>query len=309
MGQLSFLKSFLYVGFLFFFAIFLFYFFNFIKKIRDYTKRFFLSFRFLHFLFLYSIFFFFLVHIVPIVCFLFLHLLLQFSWHILYIFSLVVVILLASSLFVSSSQTIITMAESAGPGYNGQWQYAMTWVRENTDEDAVFAQWWDYGYYIQTFGERATLSDGGNAMPAINYFIGRYLFTGQSDTEVLEFLAAKNTTHVLTLSADIDKYVPISSIGSDANFDRLSWLEAFVFDGSKTQETRNGSMVVYSNIIALDEDLIIDNKVYPAYTTAIDALFVPMDLDVNGTLLSIGQPEIEIYTAQEIRVLTLSCVY
>src|SRR3989338_2673029 len=85
MGQLSFLKSFLYVGFLFFFAIFLFYFFNFIKKIRDYTKRFFLSFRFLHFLFLYFIFFFFLVHIVPIVCFLFLHLLLQFSWHILFL--------------------------------------------------------------------------------------------------------------------------------------------------------------------------------------------------------------------------------
>ena len=35
----------------------------------------------------------------------------------------------------------------------------MSWVRENTSEDAVFSHWWDYGYWITTMSDRATLAD------------------------------------------------------------------------------------------------------------------------------------------------------
>ena len=46
-----------------------------------------------------------------------------------------------------------------GP-YEWQWQKAMSWVRANTPESAVFAHWWDYGYWLQSIGERATILDG-----------------------------------------------------------------------------------------------------------------------------------------------------
>ena len=37
------------------------------------------------------------------------------------------------------------------------WLDALEWIKNNTPKDAVVASWWDYGYWIQTLGERATL--------------------------------------------------------------------------------------------------------------------------------------------------------
>ena len=39
------------------------------------------------------------------------------------------------------------------------WRNAMEWLNENTPEDAVIASWWDYGYWITTLSERASLAD------------------------------------------------------------------------------------------------------------------------------------------------------
>jgi dolichyl-diphosphooligosaccharide---protein glycosyltransferase len=39
------------------------------------------------------------------------------------------------------------------------WPQAMQWISENTEEDAVIAAWWDYGYWITTLGERTTIAD------------------------------------------------------------------------------------------------------------------------------------------------------
>jgi dolichyl-diphosphooligosaccharide--protein glycosyltransferase len=39
------------------------------------------------------------------------------------------------------------------------WIDATQWIEENTEEDAVIAAWWDYGYWITTLGERTTLAD------------------------------------------------------------------------------------------------------------------------------------------------------
>lgn len=39
------------------------------------------------------------------------------------------------------------------------WLDAYQWIRENTPPDAVVASWWDYGYWTQTLGERASVAD------------------------------------------------------------------------------------------------------------------------------------------------------
>lgn len=39
------------------------------------------------------------------------------------------------------------------------WLDALDWIKNNTAEDAVIGSWWDYGYWIQTKGERASLAD------------------------------------------------------------------------------------------------------------------------------------------------------
>ncbi len=39
------------------------------------------------------------------------------------------------------------------------WLDTLDWLKNNTPKDAVVASWWDYGYWISTMGERATLAD------------------------------------------------------------------------------------------------------------------------------------------------------
>jgi len=39
------------------------------------------------------------------------------------------------------------------------WLDTLEWIKNNTPKDAVIASWWDYGYWIQTLSERATLAD------------------------------------------------------------------------------------------------------------------------------------------------------
>ncbi|MCV0400881.1 MAG: hypothetical protein K5777_02710 [Nitrosopumilus sp.] len=39
------------------------------------------------------------------------------------------------------------------------WIETLDWIKNNTPQDAVVASWWDYGYWIQTMAERASLAD------------------------------------------------------------------------------------------------------------------------------------------------------
>jgi len=184
----------------------------------------------------------------------------------------------------------------------------MDWVRENTQEDAVFAHWWDYGYYVQTFGERATLSDGGNALGGINHFIGRHLLTAQNETEALELLYARDATHMLIVGDDIGKYGAYSSIGADANYDRYSWIPVFTLDMSQTQETRNGTDLVYVGGTALDDDFLYNGQLFPAYSAGVAGIIVPIS-EINGTISIREQPTAIIsYNGQYFSV-PLECVF
>ena len=170
--------------------------------------------------------------------------------------------------------------------YNQQWQYAMEWVRDNTPQDAVFGHWWDYGYWVQSIGDRATVLDGGNAISFWNHWMGRLVLTGDNQHDALEFLYNHNTTHFLIDSSDIGKYGAFSSIGSDENFDRFSWFGTFLMDQRQTQETKNETVHVYTGGVALDEDLIIEHNggeiLLPRERAAVAAITVPFNVEGSG---------------------------
>ena len=48
---------------------------------------------------------------------------------------------------------------AAYPVVTDDWLEALDWIKNNTPKDAVIASWWDYGYWISTMSERATLAD------------------------------------------------------------------------------------------------------------------------------------------------------
>jgi len=46
------------------------------------------------------------------------------------------------------------------PTGNNDWFDASLWLQNNTPTDSVIFAWWDWGYFIQSLGERTTLADG-----------------------------------------------------------------------------------------------------------------------------------------------------
>ncbi len=172
---------------------------------------------------------------------------------------IVVLLILLASIFTvwTYYQSDKRVAENYVPGtYQWQWQKAMSWVRENTQEDAVFAHWWDYGYWLQSIGERATILDGGNAIGYWNHLMGRHVLTGEDEIKALEFLYTHNGTHLLIDSTEIGKYTAFSSIGSNENYDKFSWITTFLLDESQTQETKDEIIYFYPGGSVVDEDII-----------------------------------------------------
>jgi asparagine N-glycosylation enzyme membrane subunit Stt3 len=219
--------------------------------------------------------------------------------------AIVSVIILISSIlsFNAYYQSSKYNAENFAPTiYTQQWQKAMSWVRNNTQENAVFAHWWDYGYWIQSIGERATVLDGGNAIGYWNHLLGRYVLTGLNEKEALEFLYPHNATHLLIDSTELGKYTAFSSIGSDEDYDRFSWIQTMLIDESQTRETQNETIYVYTGGTLVDEDIIFeqDSK----------TIFLPRKKAVLGGIIvkmtnegKIKQPEAAFfYNNQQYRI-------
>ncbi|MEK6872508.1 MAG: STT3 domain-containing protein [Nanoarchaeota archaeon] len=195
---------------------------------------------------------------------------------------ILLIIILISSVYSFSVFYQSVKAQSFGfvpSSYNIQWQKAMDWARKNTPENAVFSHWWDYGYWVQSIGNRATTVDGGNAIVYWNYLMGRHVLTGDNENDALEFLYNHDTTYLLIDSTDIGKYGAFSSIGSNKDFDRYSFIGTFLLDETKTQETKNQTLLVYAGGVGLDEDLVINQNgkdiLLPANSAAVGAIVLP----------------------------------
>ena len=220
----------------------------------------------------------------------------------------------ADGIINSFSKTTINQAKYSGPSYNQQWQMTGKWVRVNLPEDAVFGHWWDYGYWVQSGFERSTVLDGTNKNRFWNYLMGRYGLTGQNQIESLEFLKAHETTHFLIVSEEIGKYTAYSSIGSDKDYDRYSWITTFSLNEGATQETRNMTMLTFQGSYVLDDDFVYQGKAFPKQGSGIGAIFVPIKelYDLNGTAvigLEFGQPTAALMHNGQRTDVPLGCIY
>lgn len=223
--------------------------------------------------------------------------------------ALAVIVIISSlySFYFNYNVTIASAKSMVPSSYTQQWQRAMEWVREETPQDAVFSHWWDYGYWLQSIGERATVLDGGNSISYWNHLMGRHVLTGKTEREALEFLYAHNVTHFLIDSTEIGKYSAYSSIGGDENYDRYSQMPTFQLDESQTRETKNETVYSYRGYMFLDQDFIWkengNQEFFPAYNTGI-----------GGVILKVGeggmkQPEAVFFYQGKQKRIPMSCVY
>jgi asparagine N-glycosylation enzyme membrane subunit Stt3 len=210
-------------------------------------------------------------------------------------------------IFYGFYQNTLGAAKSIGPIYNQEWITGEKWVTENTPGDAVFIHWWDYGYLVQTGWNRTTVTDGGNLIGPWNYFTARNVLTAQNLTEPLSFLKTHNVSYLLIVGDDIGKYPAYSSIGSDENYDRYSWIVSFALDQKQTVETRNSTVLTYVGGSALDEDFIYEGKLFPRQQAVIAGFLLP--LQISGNTSEFMQPSVVIYYNGLPTQIPLECVF
>jgi asparagine N-glycosylation enzyme membrane subunit Stt3 len=181
------------------------------------------------------------------------------------LFIILTVALIIGFIFTSINfvKAINNQSKNTGPSANYQWQEAMSWVRENTNPGDLFVHWWDYGYWVQYLGQRPTVTDGGHVNAFWDHLIGRYLLTTPYPETALSFMKAQNASYLLIDQTDLGKYGAYSRIGSgidETANDRYSWIPVMVSDPSKTQETRNGTIIIYQGGSMIEEDLVYNKN-------------------------------------------------
>ncbi|NMI82483.1 MAG: hypothetical protein EX284_05085, partial [Candidatus Nitrosopumilus sp. MTA1] len=101
-----------------------------------------------------------------------------------------IIILLIIPMIFPVDANVLTISKSPPTILNGgsiyqissnDWLDSMEWIKNNTSEDAVIAAWWDYGYWIQTMGERATLADNSTIHTRIIENIAKMFFKNPDD--------------------------------------------------------------------------------------------------------------------------------
>lgn len=218
----------------------------------------------------------------------------------------------AKGLIFGEAESTFNQVKSSGPSYHIQWQKAGQWVRENTAKDSVFVHWWDYGYWVQSGFERATVTDGGNRWGWWNYLTSRNLLTAPKDEDALGFLYSHNVSYFLMVGEDIGKYPAYSLIGSDHNLDRYSYMGIFGVDPSLSKEARNETILVYRGGLGLDEDFVFNGKVYPR-GSVVAGIIIPVQklVDDNGTVIgqNVLQPRIALVSGGQAVELSIKCVY
>jgi asparagine N-glycosylation enzyme membrane subunit Stt3 len=189
-------------------------------------------------------------------------------------------------------------AASMGPIAGEQWQLMMGWARNNTNNEDIFAHWWDYGYQIQLMANRTTMLDGGNSNAYWNYMMGRYVLTTPRPDTALSFLKTHNISYLIIDPTDLGKYAAYSKIGGNKDQDRYSSPQPIVADSKQTVETSTGIRKAYIGTTFVDEDInyngtflpgpIYDSYELPTYKSYF--LGVIMDYSPKSNSAELKQP-------------------
>ncbi len=76
------------------------------------------------------------------------------------------------------------------------WLDSMEWISKNTEKDAVITSWWDYGHWINFFGNRNALIRNEHKVPELQMQTAA-MFLDATPEELKEFMLKHNSKYVL----------------------------------------------------------------------------------------------------------------
>jgi len=179
------------------------------------------------------------------------------------------------------------------------WPDALNWLKTNTPKDSVVASWWDYGYWIQTLGERTTIADNATVDTNVIANIARMLL--DSPDEAWKALKKMGANYVLVyvvgqkfVSNGQDLYV----LGGGGDESKKQWFmkiggldsSKFLQDDAFTptdyfwQNTLLGQMFPFTPLTYYDSNTHNESPTYTTGYTAIYSKTIKYPSNGNGPL-------------------------
>ena len=179
------------------------------------------------------------------------------------------------------------------------WPDALNWLKTETPKDSVVASWWDYGYWIQTMGDRTTIADNATVDTNVIANIARMLL--DSPDEAWKALKKMGANYVLVyvvgqkfVSNGQDLYV----LGGGGDESKKQWFmkiggldsSKFLQDDSFTptdyfwQNTLLGKMFPFTPLTYYDANSHNESPTYTTGYTAIYSKTIKYPSNGNGPL-------------------------
>ena len=146
-----------------------------------------------------------------------------------------IIILLTLPLTFSNPNPVDAVAYPAtilngGTGFQistNDWNDTLEWIKNNTPKDSVVASWWDYGYWIQTKADRATLADNSTVHTWIIEEIAKILLNHPDESnQTLKEMGADY--FVVFISGQRTEYLssdnqPLYALGGGGDESKKQW--------------------------------------------------------------------------------------
>ena len=195
--------------------------------------------------------------------------------------------------------TILTGATSFTP--TDDWLDSLEWMKLNTPENSIVVSWWDYGYWIQTMGERTTFIDNATLIDwRIKQIANIFLSTPDTAWNELNEIDAdyvmifvsgvklnatyeNNQIYSLNGGGDESKiiwFTRIAGLPEDKYFENDSWTENSYF----WNETLLGKMIPFTVKTYYNDEIKKESQSYLPGFTALSIKEIKYDYDSDGPL-------------------------
>jgi len=195
--------------------------------------------------------------------------------------------------------TILNGATNFTP--TDDWLDSLEWMKLNTPENSIVVSWWDYGYWIQTMGERTTFIDNATLIDwRIKQIANIFLSTPDTAWNELNKIDAdyvmifvsgvklnatyeNNQIYSLNGGGDESKtvwFTRIAGLPEDKYFENDGWTENNYF----WNETLLGKMIPFTVKTYYNDEIKQESQSYLPGFTALSIKEIKYDYDSDGPL-------------------------
>lgn len=179
------------------------------------------------------------------------------------------------------------------------WPDALNWIKNNTPNNSVVASWWDYGYWIETLGGRATIADNATVdTNTIAKIAKMFLSDPDQAWKMLRDMGADYVVVYVVGQKFVSNGQELYILGGGGDESKKQWfiriagenITTFLQDDQFTptdyfwQNTMLGKMFPFAPLTYYDPNTHTESQTYQSGYTAVYAKDIKYPENGNGPL-------------------------